>query len=280
MTDALVYSLIAGAAIGFAAGYIGSLMVLKRMALVGDAMSHVALPGLALGILFGFNPFVGAFAFLFAAAVATWYLEEATKLSVESIVGVLFVLALAIGVLITPQYELNEALFGDIGNVSLPYALVAVGVAAAVIILTRVIYERVVLSLISDELARSTGVKVARVNFLYLLLVALVVAAGIQIVGSLLVGALVIVPAAAVRNVTSGLRRYGGLSGVVGAASAASGVLLSAASGAAAVPAGPLIVLIGFLIFLGALLGRSAAARRRGMPTSESAGADVVSRRG
>lgn len=259
MMGALVYSLIAGASIGFAAGYIGSLMVLKRMALVGDAMSHVALPGLALGILLGFSPFLGAFAFLFAAAVVTWYLEQSTRLSVESIVGVLFVLALAVGILLTPQPDLLEALFGDITSVSLLYALAAIAVSAVVVVLTRLIYERVVLSLISDELARSTGVRVAQVNFLYLLLVAVVVAAGIQIVGSLLVGALVIVPAAAMKNVTASLKRYGLLSGITGAVSAAIGVLLSAWLGLPAVPAGPLVVIVGFVIFLVALGARRVA---------------------
>ena len=256
MTDALLYSLVAGISIGFAAGYIGSLMVLKRMALVGDAMSHVALPGLALGLLFNFNVFLGAFAFLFAAALVTWYLEQATKLSVESIVGVLFVLALAVGILLTPQPDLLEALFGDITSISPVYAFAAVAVSAAVIVLTRLVYERVVLSLISDELARSTGVRVAQVNFLYLLLVAVVVAAGIQIVGSLLVGALVIVPAAAVKNVTSSLKRYAVLSGVTGTVSASAGVLLAAWFAHPSVPAGPLIVLVGFLIFVLALIAR------------------------
>ena len=58
MSDAFLYSLVAGAFVGLAAGYMGSLMILKRMALVGDVLSHVALPGIALGILFGFNPFL------------------------------------------------------------------------------------------------------------------------------------------------------------------------------------------------------------------------------
>ncbi len=262
MTDAFVFSLVAGVSIGCAAGYIGSLMVLKRMALVGDAMSHVALPGLALGLLLGFNPFLGAFAFLFAAAAVTWYLEQSTKLSVESIVGVLFVLALAVGILLTPQPDLLEALFGDIASVSLVYALVAVAVAVVVVLLTRLIYERVVLSLVSNELARSTGIPVAQVNFLYLLLVAVVVAAGIQIVGSLLVGALVIVPAAAMKNVTSSLKRYGLLSGITGAVSASVGVLLSAWIGLPSVPAGPLIVIVGFAIFLIALAARRVAGMR------------------
>ena len=66
--DVNFYSLIIAAVVGVAAGFVGSLMVLKKMALVGDALSHVALPGLALGILFNFEPFIGAFAFLFARA--------------------------------------------------------------------------------------------------------------------------------------------------------------------------------------------------------------------
>ncbi len=260
MTDALLYSLIAGASVGLAAGYIGSLMVLKRMALVGDALSHVALPGLALGLLLHFNVFLGAFAFLFAAAVATWYLEQATRLSVESIVGVLFVLALAIGILLTPEPDLLEALFGDIALVTLEYALASVAVSLVVVGLTRLIYTQVVLSLVSDELARSTGIRVSQVNFLYLLLVAVVVAAGLQIVGTLLVGALVIVPAAAMKNVSPSLTRYAILSSATGVVSAVSGILISAAF---SVPAGPLVVIVGFVIFLVATLAHYVATRPR-----------------
>ena len=61
--DAFIYSIITGIFVGIAAGYLGSLMVLEKMALVGDALSHVALPGLAIGYLYGFNPFIGALLF-------------------------------------------------------------------------------------------------------------------------------------------------------------------------------------------------------------------------
>ena len=64
LPDAITFGLIVGVFVGSTAGYLGSIMVSKHMALVGDALSHVALPGLALGILFNFNPFIGAFAFL------------------------------------------------------------------------------------------------------------------------------------------------------------------------------------------------------------------------
>ena len=72
MNEIFTLSVILAMFVGLSAGYIGSLIVLKRMALVGDALSHAALPGLALGILFNFNPFLGAFAFLFASAILTW----------------------------------------------------------------------------------------------------------------------------------------------------------------------------------------------------------------
>ncbi|HUK29459.1 MAG TPA: metal ABC transporter permease, partial [Candidatus Acidoferrales bacterium] len=214
---------------------------------VGDALSHVALPGLALGILFNFNPFIGAFAFLFAASMVTWYIERSTELSAEAIIGVLFVLALAIGILITPEPDLLEALFGDVAKVSVYDALAAVTVSIFVLILVRWVYLRTVLSLISEELARSSGINVSRINFVYLLLVALVVASGIKLVGSLLVGALVIVPAAATKNIGRNLHSYAMISGIVGILSSLSGIVLSYYT---RLPAGPLVVLAGTLIFL------------------------------
>src|SRR5439155_10577994 len=89
------------------------------------------------------------------------------------------------------------------------------------------IYRRVVLTILSDGLARSTGVNVPLVNFVYLFLVTIVVAVGIKIVGTVLVVALVIVPAAAVKNVSRSLSSYALLSGLTGIASAGSGVLLA-----------------------------------------------------
>lgn len=245
-TDVLALSSTIAIFVGLSAGYLGSLMVLKRMALVGDALSHVALPGLALGILFNFSPFIGAFVFLFGCAIIVWHVERITKLSVETIVGAMFTLALAVGILIIPQPDLLEALFGDITKVTVADALVAVIVAVLAILLTRLVYKKMVLGMISEELAVSSGINVARTNLVYLLLVSLVVAIGIKIAGSLLVGFLVIVPAATAKNVSSSLFRYAVLSSVFGMISAFSGVLLA---GYLALPSGPLVVLSGVVIF-------------------------------
>jgi len=253
MLETLILSLLIAVFVGISAGYLGSLMVLEKMALVGDALSHVALPGLALGILFNFPLFLGAFAFLFAAAVVVWYVGRVTKLSYESIVGAMFTLALAIGILILPQTELLEALFGDITKVTLLDTIIAIVIAIMTMLLTKTIYKKLVLGMISEDLAISKGIKVARTNLLYLLLVSLIVAVGIKIVGTLLVGFLVIVPAAAAKNVSSDLLRYSVLSAIFGAISSFSGVLSSSYLN---LQSGPLVVISGIIIFAATVLAK------------------------
>lgn len=238
---------------GISAGYLGSLMVLEKMALVGDALSHVALPGLALGILFNFNPFLGAFAFLFVSAVIIWHLQRVTKLSFETLVGATFTLSLAIGIIIIPEHELLEALFGDITKVTWIETIAAITISIVAVFLTRAIYKKLVLGMISEDLAISKGIKVAEINLMYLCLVSLVVAIGIKIVGTLLVGFLVIVPAAAARNLSSDLFRYSVLSSIFGIVSASSGILLSSYLN---LPPGPMVVFSGIAVFLGTVLAR------------------------
>jgi ABC-type Mn2+/Zn2+ transport system permease subunit len=250
-TITLTLGLVVGAFVGSTAGYLGSIMVSKHMALVGDALSHVALPGLALGILFNFNPFIGAFALLVITVIVTWYLQKSTTLSVEAIIGVLFVLALAIGILITPRVDLLEALFGDVSKITLTDTIITVVVSVCVILLTRTIYEKLIVSMISKELAVASRIKVERINLIYLFLVATIVAVGIKEVGTLLVGAVVIVPAAAAKNISSTLSEYSIMSGIFGLASATSGVILSSYVN---VPAGPLVVIVGTAIFVAGLV--------------------------
>jgi ABC-type Mn2+/Zn2+ transport system permease subunit len=255
MIDTLIYSLIVGAAVGFSAGYLGSIMVLEKMALVGDAMSHVALPGLALGVVLGFSPLLGGFIFLFISAILIWHLGRVTKLSFETLVGAAFTLALAIGILLYGDRldALEAALFGDITKVDLTYAVIAVAISFMVVFLTRFIYKKIVLGLISEELAISKGINVARTNLLYLLLVSVTVAIGIQVTGTLLVGFLVVTPAAAARIVSRSLSKYLVLSAVFGTISAISGILLSSTVN---ILPGPLVVVSGVVIFVITLLIR------------------------
>jgi len=105
--------------------------------------------------------------------------------------------------------------------------------------------------MISEDLAIAKGINVAKTNLLYLFLVSLVVAIGIQIVGTLLVGFLVIVPAIAAKNLSGNMRKYSIYSAVFGSASAVPGILLA---NYLSLPPGPLVVVVGITIFAATVL--------------------------
>ena len=142
-------------------------------------------------------------------------------------------------------------MFGDASKITLTDTIITVVVSVCVILVTRTIYEKLIVSMISKELAVASRIKVERINSIYLFLVATIVAVGIKEVGTLLVGAVVIVPAAAAKNISSTLSEYSIMSGIFGLASATSGVALSSYVN---VPAGPLVVIVGTAIFAAGLV--------------------------
>jgi len=251
MTDQFIFSLISGIFIGGVAGYLGSLMLTKRMALVGDALGHVALPGMGLALLLGLDVSLGAFVFLLLGIFLIWLLEIKTSLPTEALVGVIFVASLAAGFLIVPEPELLEALFGDISKVSLGMAAASAALSVVIFLVIGRIYPKMILSGISSDLAKSEGINVKGYNFVYLLLIALMVALGVKIVGSLLVGALVIIPAATARNLSKTLKGYYVGSIIFGVLSCFLGSLLFKFTG---LPAGPIIILTSTLFFIVSLI--------------------------
>lgn len=243
--------LIVGILIGLSAGYLGSYMVLRRMSLVGDALSHVALPGIAIALLLSINPFIGAFAILFLAVVGISILEKNTALPSETLVGIFFTLSLAIGLILTPKAELLEALFGDITKVGLFDAAATALLVIIIFLVMSKISRSVMLGIISKDLTKSMGIKADQINFIFLVLVSIIVALGLKVAGTLLMGSLVIIPAAAARNISVSLSRYTGISILFGALSALIGIPLAFYLN---LPPGPIIVLSSGVIFLVTLL--------------------------
>jgi ABC-type Mn2+/Zn2+ transport system permease subunit len=240
-------SLVAGLAVGAAAGFLGAFMILKRMALVGDALTHVALPGIGLALILGINPFIGAFAVLFIAMLLIWKLEQRTDLPVETLVGIFFAASLAIGILLTPNPDLYEALFGNISKVGFFDGLIAFAASLGVFAAMAKISDKMLMGVISEDLAIASGIKVRKLNLIFLLLVIIIVALGVKIVGALLMGGLVIVPAAAARNISRSFKRYSFWSAVFGFLSAAAGIFFAKLF---SIPPGPAVILVSAAIFL------------------------------
>lgn len=251
MNTNLFISLITALFIGGSAGYVGSLMTTKKMSLVGDVLSHIALPGVGIGLFFGLNMSLGALSSLVLGVLLIWWLGLKTDLSMESLVGVVFVLSVAGGFLIIPEEELLHSLFGNIYAVSIGDAVAAIITSIAVFIIAKIIYSKMMLACVSEDLATSSGIKISKYNLIYLFLIATVVAFGIKVGGTIFTSAMIIVPAATARNMSNSMKQYSIFSAVIGVASAVAGFALfyffGAKLGTSAV--GPIIALIGVVFF-------------------------------
>ena len=233
-------------AVGAASGSIGAFIILRRMALVGDALSHVALPGIAFALVMHYDPLWGALAFLFSAAYLVWWLEGRTRLPAEAIIGILFAGSLAIGILTIPNVEIIESLFGAFPALSLLPLVLTVTLAIGATVAAFLLARRFLFRILSPELATVKGVN-RNHDLLFYLLFSLVVGLGIKLVGTLLMGALTIIPAAIARNVSRSMAVYLPLSSFLGAALSAAGVALAYYLG---VPPGPTIILLGIALFV------------------------------
>lgn len=234
--------------IGGVAGFLGSLLIAKRMALVGGPLGHLALPGVALGIIFSFDIFWGALGAIALGSLFIWLLTlRGGKLPIEALTAVVFASTVALGFLILPIEEAEKALIGDITAVTVFDMLLAIVISVTFFIIIRRIYFNVLLSDLSPDLALSRGIDIKKYNFLFLIAIALVVAMEVKIVGILLTAALMAIPAAAANNFSRSLAQYAVFSLVIGSVSALGGVLLSKML---LLNAGPLIILSGAAFFL------------------------------
>lgn len=253
MENNLLLILLVGALVGASSGYLGSFMVLKRMSLVGDALSHVALPGIAIALMFGLNPMLGALTALIVSTFGIWYLSEHSEVYPEALVGVFFTAALSLGLLITPEPELLEALFGNIDSIQMFDGFIVILGALVIFAITSAISKKLLLGVVSEDLSKAQNVDTSKINLIYLLLVALVVAMGVKFLGTLLTGAMVIIPAATAKNIAKSIKSFHILSVILGVASAVLGILVAQYFG---ISSGPAVTLTSIILFAGSYFFR------------------------
>ncbi len=251
MDNQFLFSLITGVLVGGAAGYLGTLMLQKRMALVADPLGHLTLPGIALALLYGFDVSLGAFPFVILGIILIWLLEMRTKLPMEALTAVVFASGVAIAFLFLPIEQAEAALVGDISQVSFVGAVITAVLCLLIFFVLRKVFSQMLLINISEDLAKVEGIDVKKYNLLYLGCIAVIVALGAKLVGGLLTAALVAIPACAARNSSKNMQSYCFLAPLFGAISAVSGIFLFKFFG---LPAGPMVILSATLIFLISLI--------------------------
>jgi len=243
-------SLLLSSAMAVAAGLVGCFAVMRRMALAGDALSHVALPGIGVAFALKIHPVVGAVAMLFFGALLVWSFEDRSRLGTETLVGVVFSTALALGSIMMSDERLIDTLLGQAGAISPAEAVFGLAGAGLVIAFVIIRKHALVVSLVSPDIARTAGVNVRLLNLLYLQMFALTVALGLRYLGVLLMGSLIIIPAATAKRLSNNLNQMLSIAAV-------SAVIATVAGSAAAYwlgrETGPLIVIAaaaGFLLTL------------------------------
>jgi ABC-type Mn2+/Zn2+ transport system permease subunit len=245
-----IEALALSALVAAAAGLVGSFAVMRRMALAGDALSHVALPGIAVALALHVDPVFGAAAMLFFGVLLIWAIEDRSRLPTETTIGVIFSIALAVGSLMTSNEDLIEALFGGGGPPSWSEIVFGLAAASGVIAFVLVRRHALVVALVSSDIARTVGVDVRRLNLLYLQMFALTVALGLRYLGVLLMGSLIIIPAATAKRLSRNLNQTLGMAAGIAIAVTVLGSVVAAWLHR---PTGPIIVILaacGFVLSL------------------------------
>ena len=251
MNNELILNLIPAILLALASGMVGVFALMRRMSLAADAMSHIALPGLGLAFLYRINPLIGGAATLLLGALLIWKIEGKTKIPTETIIGVVFSLSLAVGSLITPREDLIEALFGGVSGFNLGIFLATSILALVIIAAVLFLKNKFVLQMISPDLAIVAGLKNDFLNLYFLLIFATTVILGLNFLGALLMGSLIIIPAAASKNISWNLNSMILISALAAAFSVGFGMLLSLKFGLAL---GPTVIILASIIFFVSLL--------------------------
>ena len=245
-------ALLAGFGVALVAGPVGCFIVWRRMAYFGETLAHSGLFGVGLGLLLGFSLTLGAVATSVAVALLLMLLKTQRQLAADTLLGILSHSSLALG-LITVALVTGSAgdhmdlLFGDILTVTTRDVWIVWIGAAAVLAVLAFLWRDLIAMSVHEELAQAEGINVARVELGFILLIALMTAISMKIVGLLLITALLVIPAAAARRLSSTPERMAIVAAGMAGLAVMIGLMASAFVNAAS---GPAIVLSAGLLFV------------------------------
>lgn len=266
----VVNALLAGVLLGPLLGGLGTLVVIKRFAFFSEAVGHAALTGIAIGIMLGepaTNPYGSLFGFCILFGLLLNYLRGRTGLSPDTLIGVFLAVSLALGssllLLLAARINihiLENVLFGSVLTVDgRDLAVLAVVTLATLAALHR-IYNRAMLASFHAPLAQARKLPVLWVDYVFVMLVTLITVAAVKVIGAMLVGALLVIPAATARMLARSVRSFFWLTVLFATVCTLVGIAVPVALDIP-VPSGAAIILCAGLLFGVAVLLRARTAQ-------------------
>lgn len=267
LQDASVRYALGGAALlGISCGLLGSFIVVRKMALVGDALSHAVLPGVAAGFLWNQTKdplaiFIGAVAAGLVGTMTVGWIRRTTPLKEDAALGLVLAGFYAVGICLVTMIQrlpggnksgIDKFLFGQAAAIGPGDLRIMAAVTVVATVLVALFYKELLVTSFDPAFALATGFPVRIIHDALMLLLAFAVVAALQAVGVVLVSAMLITPAAAAYLLTDRLHRMLGLAAVFGLLTGVSGCFLSFLG--TNLPTGPLMVLSASAVFLGAFL--------------------------
>lgn len=244
-------ALITALVVGIFGGAVGCFIILRGMSLMGDAISHAVLPGVAISFILGINFFIGAIVFGLLASTIITYIKSNSIIKSDTAIGITFSSFLALGIILigiaNSSTDLFHILFGNILAVQDLDMWITIAVALLVLTTITIFFRPLLLTSFDPILAKSIGVKVTFYHYLLMVILTLVAVTAMQSVGTILIVALLITPAATAYLYANSLKTMILLSSGFGALASVLGLFIGYSFNIAA---GSSIVLTSALIFL------------------------------
>lgn len=236
--------------VGIISGVIGCFIILRGMALMGDAISHAVLPGVALSYIFGYNFFFGAVISGILTAIGIGYVSQNSRIKNDSAIGIVFTAAFALGIILITSAksstDLNNILFGNVLAVRSVDMWTTLIIGIIVLAAIYLFFKELLVSTFDPTMAAAYGLPNKLIHYFLMILLTLVTVASLQTVGIVLVVAMLITPAATAYLLTDRLSVMIFLSALFGVVSAIVGLYFSFIYNLAS---GAVIVLVATVMF-------------------------------
>jgi iron/zinc/copper transport system permease protein len=249
-------ALITAVVIGIVSGAVGCFIILRGMSLMGDAISHAVLPGVAISYILGINFFIGAIAFGLLSSLIITYIKNNSLIKGDTAIGITFSSFLALGIILigvaNSSTDLFHILFGNILAVQDIDKWLTIGVSIFVLIVIVLFFKQLLITSFDSLMAKAIGMKVNFYHYLLMVLLTLVSVTAMQSVGTILIVAMLITPAATAYLYTNSLKKMLILSSSIGAISSVLGLFIgytfNIAAGSSIVITSAIIFAVSFLI--------------------------------